>query len=74
MNFPGGISPRSGCLQRTSDSAPTSLPEKMSHWGQKGIGILESIVNMARLMGLPIIVEGVENLQQENVLRSMGCQ
>lgn len=25
---------------------------------QKGIGILESIVNMARLMGLPIIVEG----------------
>ena len=33
MNFPGGISPRSGCFQRTSDSAPTSLPEKMSHWG-----------------------------------------
>ncbi len=41
---------------------------------QKGIGILESIVNMARMMGLPTIVEGVENLQQENVLRSMGCQ
>ena len=41
---------------------------------QKGIGILESIVNMARLMGLPIIVEGVETLQQENVLRSMGCR
>lgn len=41
---------------------------------QKGISILESIVNMARMMGLPIIVEGVENLQQENVLRSMGCQ
>lgn len=42
--------------------------------GQKGIGILESIVNMARLMGLPIIVEGVENLQQENILRSLGCR
>lgn len=41
---------------------------------QKGIGILESIVNMARLMGLPIIVEGVETLQQENVLRNMGCR
>lgn len=41
---------------------------------QKGIGILESIVNMARLMGLPIIVEGVETLQQENILRSMGCR
>lgn len=41
---------------------------------QKGIGILESIVNMARLMGLPIIVEGVETPQQENVLRNMGCR
>lgn len=41
---------------------------------QKGIGILESIVNMARLMGLPIIVEGVETIQQENVLRNMGCR
>lgn len=42
--------------------------------GQKGIGILEAIVNMARLMGLPIIVEGVETLQQENILRSLGCR
>lgn len=41
---------------------------------QKGIGILESIVNMARLMGLPIVVEGVETLSQENVLRNMGCR
>ena len=41
---------------------------------QKGIGILESIVNMARLLSLPIIVEGVETLQQESVLRSMGCR
>lgn len=41
---------------------------------QKGIGILESIVNMARLMGLPIIVEGVEEQHQENVLRNMGCR
>ena len=42
--------------------------------GQKGVGILEAMVNMARLMGLPIIVEGVENLQQENILRSLGCR
>lgn len=41
---------------------------------QKGIGILESIVNMARLMGLPIIVEGVETQRQEDVLRHMGCR
>ena len=40
---------------------------------QKGIGILESIINMARLMGIPVIVEGVETLRQENILRSMGC-
>ena len=41
---------------------------------EKGIGILESIVNMARLLELPIIVEGVETQQQENVLRNMGCR
>ena len=41
---------------------------------QKGVSILESIVNMARLMGLPVIVEGVETLKQENILRSMGCR
>ncbi len=41
---------------------------------QKGIGILESIVNMARLLSLPIIVEGVETPQQESILRSMGCR
>lgn len=41
---------------------------------QKGVSILESIVNMARLMGLPIIVEGVETLKQENILRDMGCR
>ncbi len=40
---------------------------------QKGIGILESVVNMARLLGIPIIVEGVETLQHERFLRNMGC-
>lgn len=41
---------------------------------QKGIGILESVVNMARLMGLPIIVEGVETQKQEKFLLNMGCR
>ncbi len=41
---------------------------------QKGIGILESVVNMARLLGIPIIVEGVETQQHENLLFSMGCR
>ncbi len=41
---------------------------------QKGIGILESVVNMARQLGIPIIVEGVETQQHENLLQSMGCR
>jgi len=41
---------------------------------KKGIGILESVVNMARMMGLPIIVEGVENQKQEKFLIQMGCR
>ncbi len=41
---------------------------------EKGIGILESVVNMARLMRLPIIVEGVETEKQEKFLQNMGCR
>lgn len=40
---------------------------------QKGIGILESVVNMSNSMGIPIIVEGVENKKQEDYLIGMGC-
>lgn len=40
---------------------------------EKGIGILESVVNMARQMRIPIVVEGVEMQTQENLLRKMGC-
>ncbi len=41
---------------------------------EKGVGILESVVNMARMMGLPIIVEGVETEKQERFLRNLGCR
>lgn len=41
---------------------------------QKGIGILESVINMSRQMGLPIIVEGVETKKQEDFLVGMGCR
>ena len=41
---------------------------------EKGIGILESVVNMARQMKIPIIVEGVETQKQENFLLRMGCR
>ena len=40
---------------------------------EKGVGILESVVNMARQMRIPIVVEGVETQAQENLLRKMGC-
>ncbi|MBO5302984.1 MAG: EAL domain-containing protein [Lachnospiraceae bacterium] len=41
---------------------------------EKGIGILESVVNMSRQMGVPIIVEGVETKAQEDFLLGMGCR
>ena len=41
---------------------------------EKGIGILESVVNMARQMKIPIIVEGVETQKQEDFLFRMGCR
>lgn len=41
---------------------------------EKGIGILESVVNMARQMNMPIIVEGVETQKQESYLLKMGCR
>lgn len=41
---------------------------------EKGVGILESVVNMARQMSLPIIAEGVETQKQEEMLLKMGCR
>lgn len=35
--------------------------------------ILNSVVHMAKCLELPIIVEGVETLQQSEFLRSIGC-
>ncbi|MBP5574649.1 MAG: EAL domain-containing protein [Bacilli bacterium] len=40
----------------------------------KGIHILESVVNMAKIIGLPIIVEGVENKKQCDFLEDLGCR
>lgn len=41
---------------------------------KKGIEILESVVSLSRQMGLPIIVEGVEDEKQEEYLLSLGCR
>ncbi len=39
----------------------------------KGISILESIISMARLIGLRIIAEGIETADQLEFLLNMGC-
>ena len=41
---------------------------------KKGMRILESIVNMAKTLTLPIIVEGVETQSQKDYLMSLGCR
>ncbi len=41
---------------------------------QKGIHILESMVNMAKQISLPIIVEGVETKEQKEFLENLGCR
>ena len=40
----------------------------------KGVHIIETIVNMAKTMSLPIIVEGVENGEQAAFLADLGCR
>ena len=47
---------------------------RMNDADRKGIHILESIVNMVKTMGLPIIVEGVETREQANFLAGLGCR
>ncbi len=39
----------------------------------KGMNILETVINMARLMGLRVIAEGVETREQADFLLDMGC-
>jgi len=40
----------------------------------KGIQIMESIVNLARTMSVPIIVEGVESWEECDFLSGLGCR
>ena len=39
-----------------------------------GIHVLESVINMAKIIALPIIVEGVELSEQVNFLENLGVQ
>ena len=41
---------------------------------EKGIHILESVINMAKIISIPIIVEGVETKSQCDFLENLGCR
>ena len=47
---------------------------RMSGDDTKGVHIMESIVNMAKTMGVPIIVEGVETQEETDFLSGLGCR
>ena len=40
----------------------------------KGVSILESVLNMAKTLALPTIVEGVETKDQSEMLMEQGCE
>ena len=40
----------------------------------RGGMILSSVVRMAKWLGLPVIAEGVETLEQAEFLKSIGCE
>ncbi|MBQ9063929.1 MAG: EAL domain-containing protein [Blautia sp.] len=42
--------------------------------GIRGVNILESVVNMTKMMGIPIVVEGVEDREQNEFLLGLGCR
>jgi diguanylate cyclase (GGDEF)-like protein len=47
---------------------------QMNSADRKGMHIMESIVNMAKTMGVPIIVEGVETREESDFLAGLGCR
>ncbi|MBE7004963.1 MAG: EAL domain-containing protein [Ruminococcaceae bacterium] len=46
---------------------------RMNQNDRKGLRIIETIVNMARTMSVPIIVEGVETQEETDFLSGLGC-
>ncbi len=41
---------------------------------EKGVGIIESVVNMARLLDIPVVAEGVETERHREILQGIGCR
>ncbi|OEU70475.1 MAG: diguanylate cyclase [Desulfovibrio sp. S3730MH75] len=50
-----------------------SFVHKMSQ-SPENIEIVKAIINLAHNLGLYVVAEGVENEQQETLLRNMGCE
>ncbi|MBE7008152.1 MAG: EAL domain-containing protein [Ruminococcaceae bacterium] len=46
---------------------------RMSGDDRKGLQIMESIVNLAKTMGVPIVVEGVETKEEMEFLTGLNC-
>ena len=42
------------------------------HEGARGTRIMESMIDMATSLNLPVVVEGIETREQEELLRCMG--
>jgi EAL domain-containing protein (putative c-di-GMP-specific phosphodiesterase class I) len=42
--------------------------------GEQPLQIVRTIVELARVMGMEVVAEGIETLEQHNLLRDMGCR
>jgi EAL domain-containing protein (putative c-di-GMP-specific phosphodiesterase class I) len=42
--------------------------------GQQPLQIVRTIVELARVMGMDVVAEGIETQEQHNLLRDMGCR
>lgn len=47
---------------------------KTTSMSNRGISIIESIINMTKTLNIPVIIEGVETDEQITFLKNMGCR
>ncbi len=47
---------------------------RMSGNDKKGVQIMESVINLARTMGMPVIIEGVETQEEADFLSGLSCR